>query len=74
MQTPSLYYIPLETPSKAYDMTGTPKDGGLPAIKQEDLNFFGGLLQEVDERDLSPQELKERKIMMLLLKVKNGTP
>ena len=35
-------------------MTGTPKDGGLPAIKQEDLSFFGGLLQEVDEKELSP--------------------
>lgn len=53
----------------------TPRDGdGLPAIKQEDLTIFAGLLQEVDEKEMTPQELKERKIMMLLLKVKNGTP
>jgi len=26
------------------------------------------------EEELTPQEVKERKIMMLLLKIKNGTP
>jgi hypothetical protein len=30
--------------------------------------------QEVDEQELSIEEAKERKIMKLLLKVKNGTP
>ena len=29
---------------------------------------------EVDESTLSPEEQKERKIMKLLLKIKNGTP
>jgi splicing factor 3B subunit 1 len=29
---------------------------------------------DVDEDSLSPEELKERKIMTLLLKIKNGTP
>lgn len=29
---------------------------------------------DVDESTLSPEELKERKIMKLLLKIKNGTP
>lgn len=29
---------------------------------------------EVDEETLSPEEQKERKIMKLLLKIKNGTP
>lgn len=29
---------------------------------------------EVDEESLSPEEQKERKIMKLLLKIKNGTP
>ena len=32
------------------------------------------LLQDVDEHELSAEEAKERKIMKLLLKVKNGTP
>lgn len=37
--------------------------------------FFSGYLQvDVDEESLSPEELKERKIMTLLLKIKNGTP
>lgn len=30
--------------------------------------------QDVDEAELSVEEAKERKIMKLLLKVKNGTP
>ena len=30
--------------------------------------------QDVDEAELSAEEAKERKIMKLLLKVKNGTP
>lgn len=55
-------------------MAGTPSQTGLPNIKQEDLNFFGALLTEVNENDLSEQELRDRKIMMLLLKIKNGTP
>ena len=29
---------------------------------------------EIDENLLSPEEAKERKIMKLLLKIKNGTP
>lgn len=29
---------------------------------------------DVDEEALSPEEQKERKIMKLLLKIKNGTP
>lgn len=29
---------------------------------------------DVDEESLSPEEQKERKIMKLLLKIKNGTP
>lgn len=29
---------------------------------------------DVDESTLSPEEQKERKIMKLLLKIKNGTP
>ncbi|CAN4110704.1 unnamed protein product [Withania somnifera] len=36
--------------------------------------YFVSLLNEEDEEELSPDEQKERKIMKLLLKVKNGTP
>jgi hypothetical protein len=38
------------------------------------LQIFGKLLEAVDEAELSAEEAKERKIMKLLLKVKNGTP
>ncbi|KAK1389774.1 hypothetical protein POM88_017952 [Heracleum sosnowskyi] len=48
--------------------------GGLPFMKPEDYKYFGALLNEDDEEELSPNEQKERKIMKLLLKVKNGTP
>lgn len=36
--------------------------------------IFGKLMEAVDEAELSAEEAKERKIMKLLLKVKNGTP
>jgi splicing factor 3B subunit 1 len=48
--------------------------GNLPLLKPDDLQYFDKLLQEVDEEALSPEEQKERKIMKLLLKIKNGTP
>ena len=43
-------------------------------MKPEDLQHFGKLLQEINEDELSVEDAKERKIMKLLLKVKNGTP
>merc|ERR1712001_114301 len=39
-----------------------------------DAQYFDKLLVDVDEDQLSPEELKERTIMKLLLKIKNGTP
>lgn len=47
---------------------------GLPEMKPEDQQYFGKLLKDVDEQELTVEEAKERKIMKLLLKVKNGTP
>lgn len=66
--------MPSDTPTKPYDIQGTPSQTGLPSIKPEDMAYFGSLLTEVKDEDLNPQEVKERKIMMLLLKIKNGTP
>ncbi|KAF7489761.1 Splicing factor 3B subunit 1 [Sarcoptes scabiei] len=51
-----------------------PKGQNLPPLKPDDLQYFDKLLTEVDEETLSPDEQKERKIMKLLLKIKNGTP
>ncbi|KAH8484078.1 hypothetical protein H0E87_028488 [Populus deltoides] len=53
---------------------GQEPPAGLPFMKPEDYQYFGALLNEEDEEELSPEEQKERKIMKLLLKVKNGTP
>ncbi|KAK6911170.1 Splicing factor 3B subunit 1 [Dillenia turbinata] len=68
-----LYAIPEENRGQQFDV---PKEapGGLPFMKPEDYQYFGALLNEEDEEELSPEEQKERKIMKLLLKVKNGTP
>lgn len=51
-----------------------PGVGSLPFFKEEDMQHFGKLLDEKDEGAMSMDELKERKIMRLLLKIKNGTP
>ena len=46
---------------------------GLPDLKVEDQQYFGKLLEKnVDEGSLTLEEVKERKILKLLLKVKNG--
>ncbi|KAF8695941.1 hypothetical protein HU200_036817 [Digitaria exilis] len=68
-----LYVIPEENRGQQFDV---PKEllGGLPLMKPEDYQYFGILLNEEGEEQLSPEEQKERKIMKLLLKVKNGTP
>lgn len=48
-----------------------PKGGQqLPFMKPEDAQYFDKLLIDVDEDSLSPEDLKERKIMKLLLKIK----
>lgn len=49
-------------------------DAELPSLKPDDMQYFDKLLIDVDENALSPEEVKERRIMKLLLKIKNGTP
>ena len=51
-----------------------PGGGNLPLMKPDDLQYFNKLLEDVDDDSLPPEEAKERKIMKLLLKIKNGTP
>ncbi|KAM0332370.1 hypothetical protein ACHAQA_002647 [Verticillium albo-atrum] len=61
-------------------LSGKPVPGEIPGIgdlqffKAEDMAYFGKLTDGTDENDLSVEQMKERKIMRLLLKVKNGTP
>jgi splicing factor 3B subunit 1 len=47
--------------------------GQLAFFKQEDAQYFAKILKgEADDEGLTTEELKERKIMRLLLKIKNG--
>lgn len=48
--------------------------GALPYIKPEDMQYFGRLMEDTDEDQLSKDEANERRIMALLLKIKSGTP
>uniref|UniRef100_A0A224X5B3 Putative splicing factor 3b subunit 1 n=1 Tax=Panstrongylus lignarius TaxID=156445 RepID=A0A224X5B3_9HEMI len=70
--TPQGFFIQQEDKSAKY-VDNQPK-GNLPFLKPEDAQYFDKLLVDVDEESLSPEEQKERKIMRLLLKIKNGTP
>jgi splicing factor 3B subunit 1 len=49
-------------------------DPELPDMRPEDEQYFAKLLVDVDESTLDSESIKERRIMKLLLKLKNGTP
>merc|ERR1719355_300766 len=59
---------------KPYEVPASAAVGDMPMIKPEDYSYFGALLTDVVEEELSAEEQRDRKIMKLLLKVKNGTP
>lgn len=54
--------------------TEIPNVGELAFFKKEDMQYFGKLLEDKDDMSLPVEELLEKKIMRLLLKIKNGTP
>jgi splicing factor 3B subunit 1 len=54
--------------------TEIPGVGDLQFFKNEDMKYFGKLTDGADETEMTVDELKQRKIMRLILKVKNGTP
>ncbi|CDJ58736.1 splicing factor 3B subunit 1, putative [Eimeria maxima] len=66
---------------KAVDPTGSLLDpqglgdasGGVQ-MKAEDFHFFSKLFEEKSEDQMTQEEVKEKKIQLLLLKIKNGTP
>lgn len=72
-QTPTGFFMQIEDKSAKF-MDNQPKGQNLPFMKPEDAQYFDKLLLDIDEENLSPEEQKERKIMKLLLKIKNGTP
>ncbi|KAJ1949879.1 U2 snRNP component prp10, partial [Linderina pennispora] len=51
-----------------------PGIGALPFFKQDDMQHFGKLLDGQSEEEMDSEEKKEREILRLLLKIKNGTP
>src|SRR5215472_6125362 len=53
-------------------LTEIPSVGNLAFFKPEDAEYFAKILKEEDETELSVKEMKEWKIMHLLLKIKNG--
>eukprot|EP00611_Tribonema_gayanum_P021456 TRINITY_DN4133_c0_g1_i1.p1 TRINITY_DN4133_c0_g1~~TRINITY_DN4133_c0_g1_i1.p1 ORF type:complete len:984 (-),score=402.86 TRINITY_DN4133_c0_g1_i1:457-3408(-) len=64
-----------ETPAREeYGIAATQSETGLPFIKPEDMQYFGKLMEAVDESELDPDQAKERRILTLLLKIKSGTP
>jgi len=64
-----------QTPARdSYGITQLQGGDAMPFIKPEDYQYFGKLLDEVDEDSLAADEFKEREIMELLLKIKNGAP
>jgi len=68
-------FMMMEENSQMYDIPPEiPGVGNLSFFKPEDMQHFGKLLENKDDSTLSVDELKERKIMRLLLKIKNGTP
>eukprot|EP00579_Thalassiosira_antarctica_P030205 CAMPEP_0202029318 /NCGR_PEP_ID=MMETSP0905-20130828/63912_1 /ASSEMBLY_ACC=CAM_ASM_000554 /TAXON_ID=420261 /ORGANISM="Thalassiosira antarctica, Strain CCMP982" /LENGTH=1341 /DNA_ID=CAMNT_0048593067 /DNA_START=13 /DNA_END=4038 /DNA_ORIENTATION=- len=48
--------------------------GALPYIRPEDMQYFGRLMEDAEENNMTKEEAKERSIMALLLKIKSGTP
>lgn len=75
-QTPTGFYMQPDTPGgdKSGKFVDHQPKGNLPFLKPEDAQYFDKLLVDVDEDSLSSDEMKERDIMKLLLKIKNGTP
>ena len=70
--TPGFYSMPDEDRGQRFDVPDMPE--GLPNMKPEDYQYFAPLLKDEAEDEMTIEEQKERKIMKLLLKVKNGTP
>jgi splicing factor 3B subunit 1 len=64
----------MQTPDSKTQIVDLQPKGNLPMMKPDDMQYFDKLLVDVDEDALPPEEQKERKIMKLLLKIKNGTP
>ncbi|ELU02348.1 hypothetical protein CAPTEDRAFT_106786, partial [Capitella teleta] len=72
--TPTGFKMQATPESKSVMIDLQAKGENMPMLKPDDMQYFDKLLVDVDEEELSPEEAKERKIMQMLLKIKNGTP
>ena len=75
--TPTGFQILPDDPVAARAILGLSNmgvDSDLPFSKAEDYQYFAKLLVKVDEDSMSLEEAKERKILKLLLRIKNGSP
>lgn len=71
----SLYQIPeISDAPRLQDIPGFSQELGDVTLKPEDYQVFAKLFMEVDEDELSHEEIQERRIAALLLKIKNSTP
>ena len=69
---PQLYDIPEE---KEIDPDKKMESAIYTGLKPEDRQFFQSLFdQDIDETKLSNEEIKKRKVLTYLLKIKNGIP
>ncbi|KAF0973553.1 hypothetical protein FDP41_008257 [Naegleria fowleri] len=68
------YNIPEEITASTYGLPIGTLGTDMPEMKPDDYQYFGKLLEEKDENEMSDEEKIERKILKLLLKIKNGTP
>jgi splicing factor 3B subunit 1 len=68
------FFIQEESKAGAQDLQSVSSDATLPFIKPEDQQYFGKLLADIPEEDMTPEQAKEISIMRLLLKIKNGAP
>jgi len=53
---------------------GAPATATLPEIKPHDVPYFGLLMTPEEPDTMSAEEAKERKILKLILRIKNGAP
>jgi splicing factor 3B subunit 1 len=68
------YGVPLTAPADEAGSEGAAPSSSLPYIKPDDMQYFGRLMEDTDEAKLTKEQVKERQIMTLLLKIKSGTP
>jgi len=68
------YSIPDDISASNYGIQMGTLGADMPEMKPDDYQYFGKLLEEKEEDQMNDEEKVERKILRLLLKIKNGNP